>query len=54
MTNSAKWAYYAPANIGVEAVFGSLTALTLARETGSRHYEYVSLYNLALMAQVRG
>jgi predicted aconitase len=24
MTNSAKWAWYAPANIGVEAVFGSL------------------------------
>jgi predicted aconitase len=24
MTNSAKWAYYAPGNIGVEVVFGSL------------------------------
>ena len=24
MTNSAKWAYYAPANIGVEVVFGAL------------------------------
>ncbi|TML01787.1 MAG: DUF521 domain-containing protein [Actinobacteria bacterium] len=24
MTNSAKWAYYAPANVGVEVVFGSL------------------------------
>jgi len=24
MTNSAKWAYYAPANIGVEVAFGSL------------------------------
>ncbi len=24
MTNSAKWAYYAPANIGVQVVFGSL------------------------------
>jgi predicted aconitase len=24
MTNSAKWAYYAPANIGVDVVFGSL------------------------------
>lgn len=24
MTNSAKWAYYAPGNLGVEVVFGSL------------------------------
>ena len=24
MTNAAKWAYYAPANLGVEVVFGSL------------------------------
>jgi predicted aconitase len=24
MTNSAKWAYYAPANLGVDVVFGSL------------------------------
>src|SRR5439155_16683309 len=24
MTNSAKWAYYAPANLGVEVVFGSM------------------------------
>jgi len=24
MTNSAKWAYYAPANVGVDVVFGSL------------------------------
>ncbi|HEX9823298.1 MAG TPA: aconitase X catalytic domain-containing protein [Actinomycetota bacterium] len=25
MTNSAKWAYYAPGNLGIEVVFGSLT-----------------------------
>ena len=24
MTDSAKWAYYAPGNLGVEVVFGSL------------------------------
>jgi predicted aconitase len=24
MTNSGKWAYYAPGNLGVEVVFGSL------------------------------
>jgi hypothetical protein len=24
MTNSAKWAYYAPGNVGVDVVFGSL------------------------------
>jgi predicted aconitase len=24
MTNSAKWAYYAPGNLGVEVAFGSL------------------------------
>jgi predicted aconitase len=24
MTNSAKWAYYAPGNLGVQVVFGSL------------------------------
>jgi hypothetical protein len=24
MTNSAKWAYYAPGNIGVDVVFGGL------------------------------
>jgi predicted aconitase len=24
MTNSAKWAYYAPGNIGVKVVFGSM------------------------------
>lgn len=24
MTNSGKWAYYAPGNIGVEVAFGSL------------------------------
>jgi predicted aconitase len=25
MTDSAKWAYYAPGNIGVEAVLGSVS-----------------------------
>ena len=25
MTDSAKWAYYAPGNIGVDAVFGALS-----------------------------
>jgi predicted aconitase len=25
MTNSAKWAYYAPGNLGVDVVFGSTT-----------------------------
>ena len=24
MTNSGKWAYYAPGNIGIQVVFGSL------------------------------
>jgi predicted aconitase len=24
MTNSAKWAWYAPANIGVDVIYGSL------------------------------
>ena len=24
MTNSAKWAYYAPGNLGLDVVFGSL------------------------------
>jgi predicted aconitase len=24
MTNSAKWAYYAPGNVGVEVIFGSM------------------------------
>lgn len=26
MTDSAKWAYYAPANLGVEVIFGSARA----------------------------
>ena len=34
MTNSAKWAYYAPANIGVEAVFGSLTECVRSAHVG--------------------
>ncbi|MGH8911777.1 MAG: aconitase X [Acidimicrobiia bacterium] len=34
MTDSAKWAYYAPANIGVDVVFGSLQACVEAATTG--------------------
>jgi predicted aconitase len=34
MTNSAKWAYYAPGNIGVEAVFGSLTECVRSAHVG--------------------
>jgi predicted aconitase len=34
MTNSAKWAYYAPANIGVQVVFGSLEECLRSAELG--------------------
>jgi predicted aconitase len=34
MTNSAKWAYYAPGNIGVETVFGSLTECIRSAHVG--------------------
>jgi predicted aconitase len=34
MTNSAKWAYYAPGNIGVEVVFGSLEECVLSAVAG--------------------
>ena len=34
MTDSAKWAYYAPANIGVDVLFGSLRACVEAATTG--------------------
>jgi predicted aconitase len=34
MTDSAKWAYYAPGNIGVEVVFGSTTECVRSAETG--------------------
>jgi len=34
MTNSAKWAYYAPANIGVQVVFGSLEECVRSAELG--------------------
>ena len=38
MTNSAKWAYYAPGNVGVEVVFGSLEeCVRSAAEGGVRH-----------------
>jgi len=34
MTNSAKWSYYAPGNIGVETVFGSLTECIRSAHVG--------------------
>ena len=34
MTNSAKWAYYAPANLGVQVVFGSLEECVRSAELG--------------------
>jgi hypothetical protein len=34
MTDSAKWAYYAPANVGVEVIFGSVRACVEAAATG--------------------
>lgn len=34
MTNSAKWAYYAPGNVGVEAVFGSLRECVTSAHLG--------------------
>ncbi|MGH8873443.1 MAG: aconitase X [Acidimicrobiia bacterium] len=34
MTNSAKWALYAPANLGVEVVLGSLEACVVSAVTG--------------------
>jgi len=34
MTNSGKWAYYAPGNIGVEAVFGSLEECVRSAQAG--------------------
>lgn len=34
MTNSAKWAYYAPGNLGLEAVFGSLEECVSVAVTG--------------------
>jgi predicted aconitase len=35
MTNSAKWAYYAPGNLGVEVVFGSLEECVRSAAQGS-------------------
>lgn len=35
MTNSAKWAYYAPGNLGVAVVFGSLEECVRSAATGS-------------------
>ena len=34
MTNSGKWAYYAPANLGVEVIFGSLRECVRSAITG--------------------
>lgn len=34
MTDSAKWAHYAPANLGVEVAFGSVAACVEAAVTG--------------------
>lgn len=34
MTNSAKWAWYAPANIGVQVAFGSLTDCVASARAG--------------------
>lgn len=35
MTDSAKWAYYAPGNIGVEAVFGTLSECVASAAAGT-------------------
>ena len=34
MTNSAKWAWYAPSNIGVEVVFGTLAECVASARSG--------------------
>jgi predicted aconitase len=34
MTDSAKWAWYAPGNIGVDVVFGSLTECVRSASLG--------------------
>jgi predicted aconitase len=34
MTNSAKWAYYAPGNLGVSVVFGSLEECVRSASAG--------------------
>jgi predicted aconitase len=34
MTDSAKWAYYAPGNLGVEVTFGSLAECVESAVTG--------------------
>jgi predicted aconitase len=35
MTNSGKWAYYAPGNLGVEVAFGSLADCMASARAGS-------------------
>ncbi len=34
MTNSAKWAYYAPANLDARVVYGSLRECVLSAKAG--------------------
>ena len=34
MTNSGKWAYYAPGNIGVEVAFGTLAECIASARAG--------------------
>ena len=34
MTNSGKWAWYAPSNLGVEVAFGSLAECVASAEAG--------------------
>jgi hypothetical protein len=34
MTNSAKWAYYAPGNLGVDVAFGSLAECVASAAAG--------------------
>jgi predicted aconitase len=35
MTNSAKWAFYAPGNLGVEVAFGGLEACVASAAAGN-------------------
>jgi predicted aconitase len=34
MTNSGKWAWYAPGNLGIEVAFGSLSECVASAATG--------------------
>ena len=46
MTDSAKWAYYAPGNIGAEVIFGS-TAECVASARAGRVVRHLSAWNPA-------